>query len=97
MAHFAVLLEHGPPWNQERPLREQAGWDEHATFMDALAADGFVQLGGPVGEDGERVLLIVHARSRREVERRLELDPWAGADMLRVVSIEPYDILLRHG
>jgi hypothetical protein len=47
VSHFAVLLEHGPPWNQERPLREQAGWDEHATFMDALAADGFVQLGEP--------------------------------------------------
>ena len=97
MAHFAVLQEHGPHWDRERSLREQEGWDEHAAFMDALAAEGFVQLGGPLGEHGERALLVIHAPSRREVERRLALDPWLVADMLRVVSVEPYEILLRHG
>ncbi len=58
MAHFAVTQEHGPAWDQARDLREQEGWDAHATFMDGLVDDGFVILGGPLGPDenaGERV------------------------------------------
>ena len=50
---FAVRLERGGPWDWSRDLREQDGWDEHARFMDALAEDGFIVLGGPVG--GERI------------------------------------------
>lgn len=34
-------------------MREQALWAEHAKFMDALTAEGFVVLGGPLGEGGE--------------------------------------------
>ena len=41
-------------WDHSRARREQAGWSEHAAFMDALAEEGFVVLGGPIGEgDGE--------------------------------------------
>ena len=39
----------GPTWDHSKGRREQAGWDAHASFMDALAAEGFVVLGGPVG------------------------------------------------
>ena len=49
MANFAVRLVHGPNWDQERPIRGQAGWEEHAAFMDRLVDDGFIILGGPVG------------------------------------------------
>jgi hypothetical protein len=31
-------------------MREQDAWDEHAAFMEALVDDGFVVLGGPIGE-----------------------------------------------
>jgi hypothetical protein len=34
-------------------MREQDDWDAHAGFMDGLVDDGFVLLGGPVG-DGMR-------------------------------------------
>jgi hypothetical protein len=40
-----------------RPMRQQEQWAEHApqhaAFMDALADDGFVILGGPLGEQEE--------------------------------------------
>ena len=39
MANFAVRLVHGPCWDPSRPIREQDGWDEHATFMDELVDD----------------------------------------------------------
>ena len=57
-------------------MREQDNWEAHARFMDALVDDGFVFLGGPVG-DGMRFLHIVRAQSEREVNDRLAEDPWS--------------------
>ena len=56
MAFFALTETCGPDWDASRGRREQDGWVEHAAFMDGLVEDGFVILGGPVG-NGERVLL----------------------------------------
>ena len=74
-------------------MREQAGWDEHARFMDALVEEGFVFLGGPLEGDRE-VLHIVSAASKEEIERRLADDPWTPNGMLTTVSIERWTILL---
>jgi hypothetical protein len=52
MTSFAVLRERGAAWDASRPLAEQPGWDEHASFMNALAEEGFVVLGGPLGDGG---------------------------------------------
>jgi hypothetical protein len=55
---YLVERGKGPAWDHARGRREQAGWDEHAAFMDGLVEEGFVVLGGPVGEgDGETTLL----------------------------------------
>ena len=74
-------------------MREQDEWDAHARFMDALMEDGFVVLGGPVG-DGERVLLAVQAEGEREVEARFDEDPWRPMGLLLTARIEPWEILL---
>jgi uncharacterized protein YciI len=93
---FAVIREHGPAWNAALAMRQQAAWDEHAGFMDGLAAEGFVVLGGPLG-DGARVLLAIEAESAQAVEERLARDPWSRMGLLRVASIEPWQVLLRAG
>ena len=90
---FAVLREPGPAWDGSRPMRRQDGWDAHAAFMDALADDGFIVLGGPVG-DGRRFLFLVKADNETAIEARLAEDPWVPAGMLRIVRIEPWEILL---
>jgi hypothetical protein len=59
--------------------------------MDGLVNDGFVLLGGPVG-DG--FLHIVVAQSERDVKARLAEDPWTPTERLRTASIEPWQILL---
>ena len=56
--YFAVRRARGPAWNAARPMREQALWQEHADFMNALATEGFVVLGGPIGS-GEETLLVI--------------------------------------
>jgi hypothetical protein len=92
LAYFVVTREPGPSWDHSRPMREQHDWDAHAPFMDGLAAEGFVVLGGPVG-DGTRFLLIVDAQDEATIEARLAEDPWTPTE-LRIASIEPWQILL---
>jgi hypothetical protein len=93
MANFAVRLAHGPGWDPSRQIREQDGWDEHAAFMDGLVDDGFIILGGPVG-DGAETLHVVEAADENNIRLRLARDPWAGADLLRVGRIEPWALWL---
>ena len=93
MAHFAVRLVHGPGWDSTRLIRSQDGWDEHAAFMDGLVDDGFVVLGGPVG-NGEQTLHVVEAADEQDVKTRLARDPWASARLLQIGVIEPWALWL---
>jgi uncharacterized protein YciI len=74
-------------------MREQERWDDHAAFMDSLAAEGFIVLGGPLG-DGSKFMHVVDAASEREIERRLEEDPWTPMRLLRLAGVEPWEVLL---
>lgn len=51
MEYLAVTTVHGPKWDSSKPIREQAAWDAHASFMDSLVDEGFIVLGGPL-DDG---------------------------------------------
>lgn len=59
--------------------------------MNALEAEGFVVLGGPL-RDG--ALLIVEAETVEAVRARLASDPWERSELLVVASVEPWEILL---
>ena len=72
---LVTRLRAGPSWDASRPLEEQSGWEEHAAFMDALVADGFVVLGGPLADE-HRVVLVVEAEAEEAVLARLSEDPW---------------------
>jgi len=91
--YFAVRRIRGPAWNAAAPMRDQALWAEHAAFMNALAAEGFVILGGPLGT-GEEVLLVIDAASEDIIRARLAADPWTDARLLVVKSVQPWTVLL---
>jgi uncharacterized protein YciI len=74
-------------------MHEQESWGEHASFMNALVDDGFVVLGGPLG-DGRSILLVVNAASKETVRARIASDPWTTMKLLRISSIEPWQIVL---
>ena len=61
MPLFAVINTRGPAYKRGEPMEAQDAWRPHADFMNALVADGFVLLGGPLAEPD--VLLIVRAES----------------------------------
>lgn len=93
--YYLVERAKGPAWDHSLGRREQAGWDEHAAFMDALAEEGFVVLGGPIGEgEGENALLIIDAQDEATIRTRLAGDPWSD-DLLRTESIRPWSVWLR--
>jgi uncharacterized protein YciI len=95
VSYYAVTRSKGSEWDHSRPRREQNGWDEHAAFMDALAQEGFVVLGGPLGEgDGDDALLIIEAEDEEAIRARLAEDPWP-AEMLTTTSVRPWSVLLR--
>lgn len=87
-----VLLRSGPEWDPSRPLEEQSGWPAHAAFMDRLVEDGFIVLGGPLGDE-HRVVHAVEADSEEAVRARLAEDPWSESH-LEVGVVEPWTIRL---
>jgi len=65
MPNFALILVHGPGWDDSLGIREQADWTGHAAFMDGLVVDGLMLVGGPVG-DGQQTMHV----SRRATRKR---------------------------
>jgi uncharacterized protein len=95
--YFLVERGKGPLWDHSRGRREQDGWSEHAVFMDRLAEEGVIVLGGPIGEgEGENTLLVIDAEDEAEVRARLGEDPWP-EELLTIESIRPWSIWVRGG
>jgi hypothetical protein len=93
MAMFHVVVTRtGPSWQPERPVEEQTGWSEHASFMDGLVEAGFIVLGGPLADE-RRVVHAVEAESESVVREMLARDPWSETH-LQLASVEPWTIRL---
>lgn len=91
MPLFAVIRRRGAGWKTSLPLEAQDDWDGHASFMDALEADGFVVLAGPL-ETTSEALIIVRANSSDEVQRRLADDPWTKTGMLETNKVAEWTL-----
>jgi hypothetical protein len=78
----------GPHWDESVGIREQEAWDAHAAFMVGLVDDGFILLGGPVG-DHRQTLHVIQAADEEDIRRRLAEDRWAQAELREIGSIRP--------
>jgi hypothetical protein len=92
MMFLVVLRRSGPDYDHSRPLEQQSGWAEHAAFMDGLVEDGFVVLGGVLGDE-VRTAHAVEATSEDEIRERFARDPWSGSHLV-VDSIDRWTIRL---
>jgi hypothetical protein len=92
VTYFVVLRRTGPAYDHAKSLEEQAGWNEHAAFMDGLVADGLVVLGGPLADE-VRVVLVCEAGSGDEVRAVLARDPWHRSHLV-VDSVDAWTIRL---
>ena len=86
---FAVIKTRGPNWNDDKPMEQQGDWRAHADFMNALVADGFMLLGGPLVGTRD-VLLIVRATDDAEIASRLDDDIWVQTGLLARRQINPW-------
>ena len=93
VVNFAVTLVHAHNWDTQRPIREQDRWADHAAFMDGLVDEGFIVVGGPLG-NGEQTLHLVNAPDEEAVRSRLSSDPWAEMDLLEVGSVTAWSLWL---
>jgi len=89
---LVVRSRSGPLWHQGRPVEQQSGWAEHATFMDELVDAGFIVLGGPLSDE-HRVAFAIESESEDAVRATLARDPWSETH-LRTESIDPWTIRL---
>ena len=90
---FVVIETRGSAWDDSRPMDDQTDWPAHAAFMDSLAAERFILLGGPL-EGTRDVLLVVQAQECSEIVDRLAADPWTQNALLIVKECWPWRIRL---
>ena len=88
-----VRVERGGPWDWSKGMREQAGWDDHAVYMDGIFDEGWLLLAGPIEGDKE-TLWVVDAESEDEVRKRMKEDPWSVSGMLTPTRIERWNIVM---
>jgi uncharacterized protein YciI len=94
---FVTISSAGPNRDSSKGTREQPFWDEHAAFIDKLVEEGFILMGGPlVDERGmpHGALLIVNAEDEKEVRDTLKNDPWFTHGILKLKSIERWQIFV---
>jgi hypothetical protein len=90
---FLVELHRaGPSWDPRLPLEKQTGFAAHAEVMDALVQEGFIVLGGPLGDEF-RVMLAVEAETEDEVHQVLKRDPWLDTHLL-IHAVDAWTIRL---
>ena len=89
MSTFLVMVRRfGPPDREELA-------STLAQFLDDLAEEGFMHLGGPL-PDEHRIVMAVEAESEAAVRARFEDDPWA-AYYMKVDSIVGWDFKAEDG
>lgn len=90
---FVVISEADANRDLSVGTRQQAWWDEHAAFIDALVADGFIALGGPFPDEGG-AMIVVRAESEADVRDRLASDPWYVHEILRLETIQRWELFI---
>ncbi len=91
--YYAVRMDPGALWNQAKPAREQAFWDEHARYMDALFDTGAVVLGGPYA-DRTGSMVVLRARDSGHAREMFRDDPWTVHDVLVAGEVKAWTIFL---
>jgi hypothetical protein len=86
-----VLRQTGPEFDPALPLEQQAGWREHAAFMDQLVEDAHIVLGGTLPNG--RTAHAMEASSEEELRAIWTRDPWYTSHLV-LEELEPWTIRL---
>jgi uncharacterized protein YciI len=97
MPVFAVRTMRGSAWDDDRSIREQPQWTEHARFADGLVDDGRILLGGPIEDPdpGVVALMAMEAPDASGVHETFANDPWVRSGVLEIKDVRPWSLWLR--
>lgn len=90
---YAVVRTRGSAWDGSLAMEEQADWDTHAAFMDALHERGSILLAGPLEGSGD-ILLVMRAAEPEAVHGVLANDPWTRNGLLTISRVAPWTLRL---
>jgi uncharacterized protein YciI len=90
---FVIVWAPGAAWTAGKTVREQAYWDEHATYIDRLFENGTVIMGGPFS-DGTGSLLIVEAEEMNEVLTLIANDPFVVHEIFALRDLKQWQLFL---
>jgi uncharacterized protein len=90
---FVIISSAGPNRDRSKGTREQPFWDEHAAFIDQLAAEDFILMGGPLVDEGG-AMLIVNADDENAVREKLMDDPWYTHGILKLESVKRWQVFI---
>jgi len=94
-AYVVALYEPGPAWVRDLSPHQQPGIEEHAVYMDKLAAEGKLRLGGPLLTDPQRMelsgaLLVIDADSLEEARALVTADPALKAGLMKLKELHHF-------
>lgn len=93
MSLYVVESTAGVRRDLSKGTREQAHWDVHAEFIDALVDEGIIALGGPFPDEGG-AMIVVRAESEADVRARLASDPWYVNEILTLAGVHRWEIFI---
>jgi len=89
---LAVTFRAGPTWTGGN-VREQPGWDAHASFVDGLVERGTMVMGGPFSDDSGSLILL-EGLDAPEAERLLADDPFIRNGVFVLEAIRTWDVFV---
>jgi uncharacterized protein len=89
---LVVRFRAGPTWSRGS-VREQADWDAHAEFVDALVERGTMVMGGPFSDNSGSMSLL-EGVDVDEARRILEDDPFMQNGVFELDEIREWAIIV---
>ena len=89
---LVVRFRAGPTW-ASGSVREQPGWDEHATFVDGLVERGTMVMGGPFADNSGSMSLL-EGISVDETHRILQEDPFMENGVFELEEIREWTVFV---
>jgi uncharacterized protein YciI len=89
---FIATMVPAERWRSGEPSWKQSFWGEHATFINSLQEDGVLYMAGPL-HDYSSLIQILEGE-REAVMSRIQADPWVLQNVVKVFSLESWDVLM---
>ena len=80
----------GPAWQRGRP-EDQAGWDEHAAYVDDLIERGIFVMGGPLA-DSSGSLNLLEGVTEQEARELLQKDPFIATGVFELEDVRAWNV-----